>query len=282
MNGRKASHLRVHFGEHAVVEPPEPGFPYGRTLTKPVLDQLAEKIKQNPLELRTLFGPNRMSAIAELSPGLENFFSRSVEIAQSLYNETRPDIIVGSSLGGGVAMAINSRQTPMVLVGPVWNQNIRSGISADHLPGTAFLKRLALNAATVALRGPIARFAGFSISKVVKPGTIILHSAHDAVFDISNSHALIRNSPIAVDDPWRGKMEQITNSLTAAGYGNRKSSMYADYNDGRLIIIGKDHHTNEPDPKDRHNRDAHPHNALVTAVRALLEVSAPALTPARL
>jgi predicted esterase YcpF (UPF0227 family) len=271
LNGRKASCLRSHFGETAVIEPTEPGFPYGRTITKPVLEKLAAQFKSDPLALLGLFGPGRMSELNRLSPELTDFFSRSVTIAQKLFDEARPDIIVGSSLGGSVAMAIESRDTPMVLVGPVWNRSISPAISLDNMPVTGFVTRQVLSLATSALRSPVARFAGFTAPRSIRPRTIILHSAHDRVFDLTNSRQLLRNSPIATGDPCKPGMDRVVDGLVAAGYAIRKCDHNGSYNDGRLIVIGKDHHTNEPDPLDRQNKDPHPHNAMIAAVRLLAE-----------
>jgi predicted esterase YcpF (UPF0227 family) len=271
LNGRKASCLRSHFGESAVIEPAEPGLPYGKELARPVLERLGEQLKKKPQSLLGLFGPNRMAALHRLTPELAGFFTRSIDIAQQLYDTTRPDIIVGSSLGGSVAMAIDSRSTPMVLIGPVWNQNIKAGISADNIPNTGGMKRLVLSAATSALRGPVARFAGFKVPARIQSPTLILHSAHDEIFDLSHSRILLQKNLVSPGDSCHEPMQRVVDRLTEAGFANDRSTEKNQFNDGRLIVIGKDHHTNEPDPLDRRNKDPHPHSALVTAVRVLLE-----------
>jgi uncharacterized protein len=53
------------------------------------------------------------------NPNLSDwFFSRAVRQAQAAYDEFQPDVIVGSSRGGAVAMALNSGDTPLVLLAP--------------------------------------------------------------------------------------------------------------------------------------------------------------------
>jgi hypothetical protein len=269
LNGKKASCLRSHFGEHTVIEPPDPGLPYCKTLTKPLLEKLGDSFKKQPTSLLGLFGPNRIAELKRLSPDHTLFFSRSVEMAQKLYDEARPDIIVGSSLGGSVAMAIDSKDTPMVLVGPVWNRRVKAAISTENMPEAGALVKVLLSAGTVAMRSPVAKFAGFDVPEFIKPRTIILHSAHDKLFAATHSRRLMRNSPIAIDDPSRMRMDRVITQLSAAGYANAKSTAKASFNDGRLIVIGKDHHTNDPDPNDRLNKDPHPHSALIAAVDLL-------------
>jgi hypothetical protein len=122
-----------------------------------------------------------------------------------------------------------------------------------------------------ALRNPIAQLAAFDVPPTIKPETIILHSAHDHVFEATHSRALIRNNPIAANYPRRAEMHRVVENLTALGYANTKSNIDPHFNDGRLIIIGKDHHNNDIDPNDRENKDPHPHNAMVAAVRVLLD-----------
>jgi predicted esterase YcpF (UPF0227 family) len=52
-------------------------------------------------------------------------FAESVRIAQEIIDSHSPDVIVGSSRGGAVAMAIQSRTARLVLVAPAWkNYNV--------------------------------------------------------------------------------------------------------------------------------------------------------------
>jgi hypothetical protein len=271
LNGKKASCLKAHFGQDAVYEPPDPGFPYSKTLTSSVLQKLGEKLRNQPQSFLGLLGPNHLAELNRLSPELANFFPRSVNIAQELYDTVHPDIIVGSSLGAAVAMAMTSGDTPIVLIDPVWNRDIKPAISFGKIPVTGQMAEVLISIAAAALRNPIALLAGFDVPHSIKPQTVILHSMHDRIFDLANSRTLLRNSPIAVDDPRRKGMDRVVDRLAAAGYANQKSENETHFNDGRLIVIGKDHHNNETDPNDRHNKDPNPHNALITVVRLLIE-----------
>lgn len=60
-----------------------------------------------------------------INPALPNEdFNKSVEIADKLLKEHNIDVVIGSSRGGAVAMALNHSK-PMVLVAPAWsNYNV--------------------------------------------------------------------------------------------------------------------------------------------------------------
>jgi len=47
-------------------------------------------------------------------------FESSIEEAQKYLDETKPDLIVGSSRGGAVAMNIQSEDMPLILLAPAW------------------------------------------------------------------------------------------------------------------------------------------------------------------
>lgn len=47
-------------------------------------------------------------------------FEAALRVAQSAYDQHCPDIIVGSSRGGAVALNLNSAKTPLVLLCPAW------------------------------------------------------------------------------------------------------------------------------------------------------------------
>ena len=58
-----------------------------------------------------------------LQPSLSDWsFRRAVSQAQEAYDAFRPDVIVGSSRGGAVAMNMNSGGTPLVLLAPAWKR----------------------------------------------------------------------------------------------------------------------------------------------------------------
>lgn len=48
-------------------------------------------------------------------------FIKSTNIAQEAFDFTDPDIVVASSRGGAVAMAMDTKKTDVVLIAPAWN-----------------------------------------------------------------------------------------------------------------------------------------------------------------
>ena len=92
-----------------------------------------------------------------LNPALpDDDFVSAVRIAQAEFDRHRPDVVVGSSRGGAVAMNIDSGSTPLVLMCPAWKR--------------------------------------FGTARTVKPGTTILHSGADEVVPFLDSVELVRNS----------------------------------------------------------------------------------------
>lgn len=92
-----------------------------------------------------------------LNPHLpDDDFDTAVRIAQAEYDLHKPDVVVGSSRGGTVAMNIDCGDTPVVLLCPAWKRW-----------GTAI---------------------------TVKPNTVILHSRADETVPFSDSKELVRNS----------------------------------------------------------------------------------------
>ncbi len=85
----------------------------------------------------------------------------SLEIAQQSFDQARPDVVVGSSRGGGVAMNIHTRDVPLVLIAPAWRS--------------------------------------FGTAGTVKPGTVILHSENDDVVPIQGSRELLSRSGLSED-----------------------------------------------------------------------------------
>ena len=83
-------------------------------------------------------------------------FAEAVRIAQEAFDRHRPDVVVGSSRGGAVALNIDSGAATLVLLRPAWKRH-----------GTA---------------------------RSARPGTVILHSRADDVVPFADSEELVRNS----------------------------------------------------------------------------------------
>jgi alpha-beta hydrolase superfamily lysophospholipase len=95
-----------------------------------------------------------------LNPALpDDNFNATVRIAQAEFDRSRPDVVVGSSRGGAVAMNINSGDTPLVLLCPAWKR--------------------------------------WGTATAVKPNTIILHSRADETVPFADSDELAGRSSLA-------------------------------------------------------------------------------------
>lgn len=83
-------------------------------------------------------------------------FDAACRIAQAEYDQHLPDVVVGSSRGGAVAMNIDSGDTPLVLLCPAWKR--------------------------------------WGAATTVKRNTLILHSPADETIPFADSQELLRNS----------------------------------------------------------------------------------------
>ena len=81
---------------------------------------------------------------------------QAVRIAQEEFDRHQPQVVVGSSRGGAVAMNVRSSSARLVLLCPAWKT--------------------------------------WGTAKTVKPGTVILHSRSDDVVPFADSEELVRKS----------------------------------------------------------------------------------------
>jgi hypothetical protein len=92
-----------------------------------------------------------------LNPKLpDDDFAEAVRIAQAEFDNHCPQVVVGSSRGGAVAMNINSGEAKLVLLCPAWRK--------------------------------------YGTVRTVKRGTVILHSRADDVVPFGDSEELVMNS----------------------------------------------------------------------------------------
>ena len=97
-----------------------------------------------------------------INPALDDDdFNAAVATAQAEFDQHQPQVVVGSSRGGAVAMNINSGDAKLVLLCPAWKK--------------------------------------FGTARTVKPGTVILHSRADDVIPFADSEELAKNSGGDVD-----------------------------------------------------------------------------------
>src|SRR6476661_6032212 len=83
-------------------------------------------------------------------------FAEAIRIAQAEFDRHQPQVVVGSSRGGAVAMNINSGEARLVLLCPAWKK--------------------------------------WGTVRTIKRGTVILHSRADDVVPFGDSEELVRNS----------------------------------------------------------------------------------------
>lgn len=83
-------------------------------------------------------------------------FAAAVRIAQMEFDQHQPQVIVGSSRGGAVAMNMDSGGAKLVLLCPAWKK--------------------------------------YGVARTLKPGSVILHSRADDVVPFADSQELVRNS----------------------------------------------------------------------------------------
>jgi pimeloyl-ACP methyl ester carboxylesterase len=83
-------------------------------------------------------------------------FNEAVRIAQAEFDKHQPQVVVGSSRGGAVAMNIDSGEAKLVLLCPAWKN--------------------------------------WGTARMVKPGTVILHSRADDVVPFADSEELASTS----------------------------------------------------------------------------------------
>lgn len=92
-----------------------------------------------------------------ITPALpDEDFEEYVRIAEAEFNQHHPDVIVGSSRGGAVAMNIDSKDTPLVLLCPAWKN--------------------------------------WETATTIKPNSVILPSRQDDVLSFADSKELVANS----------------------------------------------------------------------------------------
>lgn len=92
-----------------------------------------------------------------INPALDDDdFDLAVRTAQVEYDQHNPEVVVGSSRGGAVALNIESGDTPLVLLCPAWKN--------------------------------------WGTAKTLKVNSVILHSRRDDVIPFADSEELIVNS----------------------------------------------------------------------------------------
>lgn len=97
-----------------------------------------------------------------INPSLDDEdFEKAVRTAQHEFDRHQPDVVVGSSRGGAVALNINSGETPLVLLCPAWKN--------------------------------------WGSARTLKSNSVILHSRSDDVIPFDDSVELVANSGLPAE-----------------------------------------------------------------------------------
>lgn len=100
-----------------------------------------------------------------LNPALDpDDYALALQAAQVCFDEGRPDVVVGSSRGGAIAMNLEVGHTPLVLLCPAWKN--------------------------------------WGEARVVKAGTLILHSPGDEIIPFEQSRELRQLSALPQEALW--------------------------------------------------------------------------------
>lgn len=114
-----------------------------------------------------------------LNPALpKKPFDIAVKIAQDVINYEKPSVIVGSSRGGAVAMAVDPKGADLVLIAPAWKK--------------------------------------YGVSRKIE-SAFILHSESDDIVPFEDTQELFRNNRglqvISCDDDHRMRKEETLNAI---------------------------------------------------------------------
>jgi hypothetical protein len=155
-----------------------------------------------------------------------------------------PDVIVGSSLGGAVALQLDTAAS-LVLMSP----------AVAVTPAPLGLLRGLVGSAVSFLKGPWK----------VPPRAIVIHSRRDELVPFDTVDAVMKRALTTATDEDRRMIEAIEASLAGAGYQPLH---------GRLIEAGHDHRLNHAAPGAP--ATLHPHQAMITAVKILASLESAA------
>ena len=95
-------------------------------------------------------------------------FEEAVRVAQAAFDRHRPQVVVGSSRGGAVAMNIEGGAAKLVLLCPAWK---KWGAAKSVRPGTVILHSRADEVVPFADSEVLAEASGLPASALVEVGT---------------------------------------------------------------------------------------------------------------
>lgn len=166
--------------------------------------------------------------------------TESERLAREACDSHRPDVLIGSSLGGAIAMQLaTDRGLPAVLLTPVWNTQIRGDFLQQF---TRWLPALQKHEHLVPLFAPLVllwarHFTGFRFCTTLRPRMVVLHAPEDELFELRHSVKLLADNPIPPGSPDAAFMAAVVAELGRRGFAT----------DGRLVKVGLDHQMDDPE-----------------------------------
>jgi len=121
-----------------------------------------------------------------LNPALpKTDFEESIRIAQEVIDQEQPNVIVGSSRGGAVAMGVNPCGASVVLIAPGWRRFLNEE-----------------------------KIAEWNI-RCEPSTTMILHSKNDDIIPLADSEEIVRNHGVKLIEVGTGHRMSDTDALEA-------------------------------------------------------------------
>jgi hypothetical protein len=104
-----------------------------------------------------------------INPALpDDDFLAALAIAQAEFDKHQPDVIVGSSRGGALAMNLQAGETPLVLLCPAWK---KYGTAKTIRPNSTILHSRADDAVPFADSEELVRLSGLPVYTLVETGS---------------------------------------------------------------------------------------------------------------
>ncbi len=122
-------------------------------------------------------------------------FANGVEVAQRVFDAILPDVVVGSSFGGGVTLQMDVGDAALVLIAPCWRHPTLQHVTQLYL-GQRFPSVVGLSAAVISQA--VTPFVP-RIDPVVGSATLILHSPQDELIPFGDSREIVERNSLTPD-----------------------------------------------------------------------------------
>lgn len=168
--------------------------------------------------------------------------SKAEVIARAATEGFQPDVVVGTSLGGAVAMQVAGSR-PLLLIAPVWNRDVKATGLCRVVSGDSFWASVSAPSAKILLHA----FGGLlfpALPESIGPSCIVLHSRTDELFDLEHSRRLLREQVVPLSHCLgiRKTMKPILGNFNSRSANRKSGRPYeVDDSDERLVVVGDGH-----------------------------------------